>query len=161
MLAQRDGSALLGLTRGTTMWELWHIQKGTIQHNAAETSRRFWSRELRPHVIEGLCKHYGCQIGQLETRTAHGAVDVTAARILLHPGSLPTGEATHLVINMISSGGFRHSYGQSENPFLPTIRAPRSDMGFLCWRRQSSTRREATSEVNPLDRRTHSGGRAS
>lgn len=54
MLSHRDVSAFLGLNKATTMWEQWHINKGSIQQRYEEPARSFWSRSLRPQVLAGL-----------------------------------------------------------------------------------------------------------
>lgn len=121
MLGHRDVSAMLGLNRNTSMWELWHINRGTIERSYEESSRRFWSKSLRPHVLAGLLKRYECKIAPFESRMAFGVVKATAARII-DPGKLPVLGATHLVIDMISTEGYTNTYLKAEDPFLPTDR---------------------------------------
>lgn len=121
MLGHRDVSAMLGLNRNTTMWELWHLNKGSIKRSYEDTSRRFWSKSLRPYVLAGLLKRYECKIAPFESRMAFGVVKATAAKII-DPGKLPVLGATHIVIDMISSEGYANTYLKAEDPFLPTDR---------------------------------------
>lgn len=119
MLGHRDVSAIMGLNRSTSLWELWHFSKGTCERSKGESSRSFWGHNLRPHVLAGLQKRYDCVLAPSEIRMTHGCVYASAARILEH-GTLPVGSATHIVIEMISSEAFANTYAKSDKEYLPT-----------------------------------------
>lgn len=119
MLSHRDVSAMLGLNRNTSMWELWHINKGSIQRSYEASARSFWSGSLRPHVLAGLQKRYECKLAPFESRMAFGVVKASAAKIL-DPGKLPVLGATHIVVDMISAEGYANTYLKAEDEFLPT-----------------------------------------
>ncbi|PZR95252.1 MAG: hypothetical protein DI537_05550 [Stutzerimonas stutzeri] len=119
MLSHRDVSAMLGLNRNTSMWELWHINKGSIQRSYEASARSFWSGSLRPHVLAGLQKRYECKLAPFESRMAFGVVKATAAKIL-EPGKLPILGATHIVVDMISTEGYANTYLRAEDEYLPT-----------------------------------------
>lgn len=139
MLSHRDVSALLGLNKTTSMWELWHINKGSIQRRYQESARSFWSRSLRPQVLAGLQERYRCKLAPLESRTAFGVVKVSAS-LIIERGELPVGDATHIVVDMISTEGHAQTYGKAEEDRLPTDRVRASlvqdafgtdDVGFF------------------------------
>jgi len=121
MLSHRDISAMLGLNRNTSMWELWHINKGSIERTYEASARSFWSGSLRPHVLAGLQKRYECKLAPLESRMAFGVVKATAAKII-DPGKLPILGATHIIVDMISTEGYANTYLKAEDEFLPTDR---------------------------------------
>lgn len=119
MLSHRDVSALLGLNRSTSLWELWQFNKGNCERSRSESSRAFWGHNLRPHVLAGLQRRYDCVLAPFETRMTHGCVRVSAAKII-EPGTLPVMGATHLIVDMVSTEGYAATYGKSDNNYLAT-----------------------------------------
>jgi hypothetical protein len=117
MLRYKDIASMLGHAKTTTMWEQWQIAKGNIAATREESARDFYNKEMMPSVIRALQARYSCRLGDPEVRTAHEVVSIQACPIL-DLGNLPISDASHLFVKSISSEGYSHLYGYSNEPYL-------------------------------------------
>ncbi len=117
MLRYSDIASMLGHAKTTTMWEQWQIAKGFIKPTREESARDFYQSQTMPAVIRALQERYRCRLSDPLVGHAHEIVGIQACTIL-DRGELPIGDASHLFVKSMSSEGFNHLYGYSQEPYL-------------------------------------------